>query len=571
MAKMRAEQSKFAESMKSSENEGHDVPMLDPDVSSSTSVAPEEPLPVCSLCRDSDSKSPLCYLILLQKSRLSTFVEMGNPTWDNPTQANKTSGSVKKEDAADSSVTGSSDSEDLVHDTTAEPSFDLENMEVDAFLDLSNEQNPLTRYISSFPSGHGNSNADDTVSLEAIEADIYNSILNDLSEPSNAHIQDYEQALSSSASNIDSKKTRSPKRSVLGTYVSCLSAKHHHSSLYDVASKSSASASTRNRFGPIHCDGIHISSCGHAVHQECHDRYLFSLKQRYVRRLGFEGGHIVDPDLIASRGRVLSQSAESKSCLESLRGELNSSSGFILSLLFRVAHTARNLNRLEVLLRFEGFLPPMVDPGEGAPLFPDVQFWKQCADPVLAQDPFSSLMSTLFCLPVQFLSSAEFFVPLVHLFYVVCAIQLNKSSFCGLDISRCHALIAAQCLMNRHCVCFVANYVRLVGSHAAGDNTLLFTASALSSVRSAIMMLFYFDGRSVQKTTILLQRSARLAFWPSPYLDAFGEEDHEMHRGKPLYLSQERYAALTYLVASHSLDRTSEVLRQTTISFYGSD
>lgn len=222
--------------------------------------------------------------MIIQKSRLSTFVEMGNPTWDNPIQANKTSGSVKKEDAADSSVTGSSASEELVHDTTVEPSFDLEDMEVDAFLDFSNEQNPLIRYISSFPSGHGNNNADDTVSLEAIEADIYNSILNDLSEPSNPHIQDAEQTLSSSSSNItfDSKKTRSPKRSVLGTYVSCLSAKHRHSSLYDVASKSSASASTRNRFGPIHCDGIHISSCGHAVHQECHDRYLFSLKQRYA-------------------------------------------------------------------------------------------------------------------------------------------------------------------------------------------------------------------------------------------------------------------------------------------------
>ncbi len=25
-------------------------------------------------------------------------------------------------------------------------------------------------------------------------------------------------------------------------------------------------------------------------------------------------------------------------------------------------------------------------------------------------------------------------------------------------------------------------------------------------------------------------------------------QDHDMHRGKPLYLSQERYAALTYLV-----------------------
>lgn len=45
--------------------------------------------------------------------------------------------------------------------------------------------------------------------------------------------------------------------------------------------------------------------------------------------------------------------------------------------------------------------------------------------------------------------------------------------FFHLDMSRCNVLIAAQCLMNRHCVCFVANYVRLVGNHAAGDRTFL--------------------------------------------------------------------------------------------------
>lgn len=35
-----------------------------------------------------------------------------------------------------------------------------------------------------------------------------------------------------------------------------------------------------NRFGPTDCDGIYISSCGHAVHQKCRDRYLSSLRQR---------------------------------------------------------------------------------------------------------------------------------------------------------------------------------------------------------------------------------------------------------------------------------------------------
>lgn len=72
----------------------------------------------------------------------------------------------------------------------------------------------------------------------------------------------------------------------------------------------------------------------------------------------------------------------------------------------------------------------------------------------------------------------------------------------------------------------------------------------------------------IRRTSILLQRSARQAPWPSPYLDAYGEEDNEMHRGKPLYLSEERYAALTQMVASHGLDRSSKVLRHTTIGAF---
>ncbi|KAM3197608.1 hypothetical protein ACQJBY_072965 [Aegilops geniculata] len=63
MAKMGAEQSKPAEGMKSSGNEGHDVPTFEPDAPKSTAV---ETRPVCSLCQDSDSKSPLCCLIRLQ-------------------------------------------------------------------------------------------------------------------------------------------------------------------------------------------------------------------------------------------------------------------------------------------------------------------------------------------------------------------------------------------------------------------------------------------------------------------------------------------------------------------------
>jgi hypothetical protein len=225
----------------------------------------------------------MCYKI--QKSRLATFVEMGNPSWENPNQANSMSGSIKMESSTDSSESDSSTtSDELVHDTTVDSSFDLDNMEVDTFLDLSNEQHPMVQYISSFPSGHCNSNTDGMSSLEAVEGDVFKSIVNDIFGSNNVAIEDGVQTLPPSTPNIivGSKKIRSPKCSVLVAYASCLSAKHHQSALYDAASQLSASVTTRNKFGPIDCDGIHISSCGHAVHQECHDRYLCSLKQRYA-------------------------------------------------------------------------------------------------------------------------------------------------------------------------------------------------------------------------------------------------------------------------------------------------
>ncbi|XP_044974725.1 E3 ubiquitin-protein ligase PRT6-like isoform X1 [Hordeum vulgare subsp. vulgare] len=72
MAKMGAEQSKLAESMKSSGNEGPDVPTFEPDAPRSTAI---EMRPFCSLCQDSDSKSPLCCLIRLQAALETMMAE----------------------------------------------------------------------------------------------------------------------------------------------------------------------------------------------------------------------------------------------------------------------------------------------------------------------------------------------------------------------------------------------------------------------------------------------------------------------------------------------------------------
>lgn len=57
----------------------------------------------------------------------------------------------------------------------------------------------------------------------------------------------------------------------------------------------------------------------------------------------------------------------------------------------------------------------------------------------------------------------------------------------------------------------------------------IFSSSSLSFIKQLVTYLLgYFGNNELrlysQRTTILLQRSARQAPWPSPYLDAFGEE-----------------------------------------------
>lgn len=56
--------------------------------------------------------------------------------------------------------------------------------------------------------------------------------------------------------------------------------------------------------------------------------------------------------------------------------------------------------------------------------YPDIQFWNRASDPVLARDPFSSLMWILFCLPYRFLSCEDSLLSLVHVFYVVSVVQV---------------------------------------------------------------------------------------------------------------------------------------------------
>jgi hypothetical protein len=53
---------------------------------------------------------------------------------------------------------------------------------------------------------------------------------------------------------------------------------------------------------------------------------------------------------------------------------------------------------------------------------------------------------------------------------------------------------------------------------------------------------------SVVEWQVLLLREERSCVWPSLYLDRHGEEDENLQRGKPLFLSADRYQQLTSTV-----------------------
>ncbi|KAJ4782433.1 E3 ubiquitin-protein ligase UBR3 [Rhynchospora pubera] len=810
LAKMRFEQSKFAESLKSLGVEATEDQELDKGEAESSSMnfQQEESLPVCSLCHNSSStQSPLCYLVLLQKSKLLTFTEKGTPSWDEGSTSSDigagSSDSSEELDSPFSPISGISLEE---YSIDIDPSSDEESPQLPAMKPIQPINPNLTSCLSV------------SHSLGTIEEKIYNLILQDLRKD----VCDTEEA----------GITKSPSAS-LCLQPSAVFSMQSGTSLMSARSEKvigSSSCSGKTRFGLVDCDGVHISSCGHAVHQECHERFIRGLSEmdellcpvcrrftnctlpatsqissklppllpanilaatassplslalsllrsasKIVEKESLETissilkttpNPSVEPSIkklstlyypqnsakfssedrlseslllwdtlrysiisteIAARGRK-------ESCVEALNGELNSSSGFILSLLFGVAQAACNLRCTEVLLRYKGLqllagsvcfgLTGANDPSNTSKrggmfasfseatskeeMYPDMQFWKLIADPVLSRDPFSSLLWSLFCLPIPFLSSDEIFLPLVHLFYVICLVQamitcytqsmIDTSCFSNYPIHdimksmssidfiktffisnscdplpspedhlrrltfpflrRCsllHKMLTSaingplydSCTIWDGSVCLPqdpSDRAQFVKMELEGVKELeaafrvpslgiifkdeMFNGLVLKwcqhfceefknfesmaplycvpAIPFRLMQLptLYEDllqryvkmqcsecanvphepalcllcGRLcspswksccragncqnhalecgagigvfllVKETRILLQRSARSAFWPSLYLDAFGEEDRNIKRGRPLFLNKDRYAALTYLV-----------------------
>ncbi|CAN4109660.1 unnamed protein product [Withania somnifera] len=862
LEKMRVQQSKFLASIDSTTDVAADDSKLGKELcDSGGSPRSEEATPViCSLCHDPNSKSPVSYLIFLQKSRLLSLTNKGPPSWEQTRRPGKEPTSRAKEVtdisyersniSRSSEIISSSWLNQFIQNKVNEFALEGQPKEVEAFLEYIKEKFPSVKNIQ--PSSTSITVKEKaSSSFEMLEEHMYSLIREEM----DANSWDWvllknDRKLSALGDNVSAESL------LLGRYISALSRECSPSaSMNNCKAKleSSVLLPTYNGFGPSDCDGVYLSSCGHAVHQGCLDRYLSSLKERYTRRIVFEGGHILDPnqgeflcpvcrglansvlpalpadtkrstqsvstgpsdavghptrrfqealfllqsaaDVAGSReilqSRPLQQLGQIRVNLESvvrvlcemyfldkdkisesgrlshslilfdtlkyslvsteiaarsgktslapnyslgaLYKDLKSSNCFILALLLSIVQNTRTKDSLTVMLRLRGiqlFAESICsgtstdEPAEGPTVggnmqdilefsetdlqYPDIQFWKQASDPILAHDAFSSLMWVLYCLPCPFLLCEDSFLSLVHLFYVVTITQ-TVITYCrklqtSLTESGCSDSLVTDIYrtMEEYGVAyryFDSNHIdahdvkdairslsfpylrrcallwklvrssisvpfgggsnivdglpySMVETMECGENIAVefneiekleklfkiphlmiwlrrfskqFEAHRLEGVMYStpavpfkLMLLphLYQDllqryikqhcpdcgvvpeepalcllcGRLcspnwklccresgsqthamvcgagtgvfllIRKTTVLLQRSARQFSWPSPYLDAFGEEDTEMQRGKPLYLNEERYAALTHMVASHGIDCSPKVV-----------
>ena len=57
-----------------------------------------------------------------------------------------------------------------------------------------------------------------------------------------------------------------------------------------------------------------------------------------------------------------------------------------------------------------------------------------------------------------------------------------------------------------------------------------------------------------------IHKDNKICVWGAIYLDAYGEEDRYLSRGKPLFLSQTRLQQLTSSLAEHSFENDAKLV-----------
>ncbi|CAN1142646.1 E3 ubiquitin-protein ligase PRT6 [Linum perenne] len=280
LAQMKAQQSKFLSSIASS---SHDDSKSEPEGSNSNVELDDKDLPqdVCSCCLDPDSKEPLSFLVFLQKSRLSSIINRGPLSWDKSCQSNEEH-LPENIEASDASACSPLNLQNIVNEFAGFVEPGEENTMVKTLKaqvpDLENVEVPCT----SKDANDGN-----IYTIKMLEDYLYLSIRkeNDPCQADRGHLEDY--------------KIIDPV--FVGEYVAALSpervkqpstSESPHSNAMEV--ESASQPLTYDRFGLADSDGINLSSCGHAVHQSCFDKYLSSRDRTIVREE--KADYIIDHD-----------------------------------------------------------------------------------------------------------------------------------------------------------------------------------------------------------------------------------------------------------------------------------
>lgn len=221
---------------------------------------------------------------MYKKSRLVSFVDRGPPSWSQLCRTDKEHTSDAKFKGTDAlamnwtsshSVSTSSDFAQLVLNAANELASSGQHGEVNTFLRFVKEQFPTLGNVQ-LPNTSYDEKEKTPYSFETLEQDMYLSICGEVQDDGKI-----------STAGGDSIIVRDAGSVLLGKYIAEIAREmsKNSSAPENVHSENAPVESTSQHtaydsFGPSDCDGLHLSSCGHGVHQECLDRYLSSLKER---------------------------------------------------------------------------------------------------------------------------------------------------------------------------------------------------------------------------------------------------------------------------------------------------
>lgn len=219
-----------------------------------------------------------------------TFVGREPPTWEETGSSGKddVSVSTRRKDKASSSASG--DLETVTSSQLVESILIAVNdfahagqpKEVHALLEFVKTRFPSVKNVE-LPSLPKDARERTALSPETWEEDMYLLIRSSSSDSNKLELDINDDRFSAAGGTA---RISTSESLLLGKYIAALPKETPDlpsaSQVSGMQSKTSIVRQGYDDFGPSGGDGIYISSCGHAVHQGCLDRYLQSLRDRYV-------------------------------------------------------------------------------------------------------------------------------------------------------------------------------------------------------------------------------------------------------------------------------------------------